>query len=152
MIPSCRRTRERQRERERDGGFERTLALFSESSLPLSLLLSAFSTTKPPSTHQALELASVVVDGLKARPLPANLRLEERVVDLMGQGQGRLAEQDESQDGRGREEEEGVATRTAASVAPTPEYRRSLVCPNPEETNSAVVVTFQVCGLARRLV
>eukprot|EP00752_Nemacystus_decipiens_P002074 g1985.t1 len=92
---------------------------------------------------EALQLASVVVDGLKARPLHRNLHLEERVVNL--RGQDHLAGHEDTWDGRGTEEEKGTVGGPAASAALAPEYRRSLACPNPEETNSAVMVTFQVC-------
>ncbi len=89
------------------------------------------------------------MDGLKARPLPPNLRLEERVVDLSG-GRGYRARREGQGVGRVKEEEQkGAAGATAAAaaaavVALTPEYRRSVACPNEEETNSAAMVTFQV--------
>ncbi len=88
------------------------------------------------------------MDGIKARPLPPNLLLEERVFDLSA-GLGRLAEPEIVQGGGQEEgeedEEDGTAGAAAApTVALAPEYRRSWACPNPEEPNSAAMVTFQV--------
>jgi len=86
-----------------------------------------------------------VVDGLKARPLPANLRPEARVVDLSPRW---AAARDDGVDEAGAAEGgEGAASGRRAGTATAllgPEYRRSLTCPNPEETNSAVEITFQV--------
>ncbi|CBJ49276.1 conserved unknown protein [Ectocarpus siliculosus] len=98
---------------------------------------------------EALGLASVVIDGLKTRPLPPNLWPEDRVVDLSLRGGGGneagttaldlSSTSDKGATGAGEEGESG-SERVLG-----PEYRRSLACPNPEETNSAVELTFQVC-------
>lgn len=87
-----------------------------------------------------------MVDGLKARPLPPNLRPEARVVDLSNRGSAaREVGVDGAGDGEGGEAAAagGAGAGTAATLL-GPEYRRSLKCPNPEETNSAVEITFQV--------
>ncbi|CAN0315847.1 unnamed protein product, partial [Hapterophycus canaliculatus] len=81
---------------------------------------------------------------------------ETRVVDLSFRGGGGGGGGDEGQgDGSSlyntREqygsdgEEDAPADGGAGGSLLGPEYRRSLTCPNPEETNSAVEVTFQVC-------
>eukprot|EP00903_Cladosiphon_okamuranus_P017869 g16444.t1 len=100
--------------------------------------------------EEALELASVVVDGLKARPLPSNRFPEARVVDLSVRAAAGGAGQSNGNSLANSEEAWGspqVATATVAggtdgsiggSVALNPEYRRSLACPNPKETTSAV--------------
>lgn len=99
---------------------------------------------------KASELASVVVDGLKARPLPANRFPEARVVDLSLRTVAAAGEAGGAHDGNssvaGREEAEGAPQvgGVDGNGVLGPEYRRSLTCPNPEETNSAVEVTFQV--------
>lgn len=108
---------------------------------------------------KALELASVVLDGIQARPLPPDRFPEARVVDLSfraNAGEGGQSDGNSLASSKGEE----VGARTIATTAAGgggvdgrvggngtlgPEYRRSLRCPNPEETNSAVAVTFQVC-------
>lgn len=89
----------------------------------------------------------MVVDGLKARSLPSNRFPEARVVDLSLRAAAGSEGAEEAQQiiatptGGGGGTEGGVD----GSGALGPEYRRALTCPNPEETNSAVEVTFQVC-------
>eukprot|EP00752_Nemacystus_decipiens_P012492 g11064.t1 len=87
--------------------------------------------------EEALELASVVLDGLQARPLPRNRFPEARVVDLSDH----TAAGEVQQSNGSREKAEGLVGNGALG----PEYRRLLRCPNPKETNSAVEITFQVC-------
>lgn len=92
-----------------------------------------------------MELADVVVNGLSSRPLPSHLWPENRVVDLslkQSDGFGQPCAAELSRLGEGAAES---GERSQGEYL-TPEYRKSLVCPNPEEANSAVEVSFQVCA------
>lgn len=72
------------------------------------------------------------------------------MVDLSFRGSGEddgsslydTREQYSSSDSDGEQGGDGDAGAAVSLLGP--EYRRSLTCPNPEETNSAVEVTFQV--------
>ena len=96
---------------------------------------------------QALELASIVEKGLSFRPLPDYLWMQPRVVDLSVRRYS---------DGCLTAVDDGEATIAAAPALPGddgaegeekvlgPEHRLLLTCPNPDESNSAVEVSFQV--------
>lgn len=91
-----------------------------------------------------------MVKGIAARPLPLKLWPSNRVVDLSASHRHRNNDADAPAAISG----EPISTETTVAAASAageensetlgPEYRWSLTCPNPEETNSAVEVTFQV--------
>ena len=88
----------------------------------------------------------MVVDGLNARPLPPNRFPEARVVDLSLRAPAGSEEAEGAQQvATATRDGGGAGDGAGESEAVGPEYRRALKCPNLEETNSAVEVTFQVC-------
>lgn len=104
-----------------------------------------------------------MVDGLAARPLPPHLWPVSRVVDLSFRQSGAndhgdpssataaacdnasaAASDDSSPCGTAVQSSEGGAEGGHQQHGLGPEYRKLLSCPNLEETNSAVEVTYQV--------
>ena len=121
---------------------------------PTSTSNTAIAPLQTDTIQQALELADVVVSGLAARPLPPYLRPECRVVDLSARrsihcGQSCVVQRSGLRGG----DEAGGKMNIEISEREQylgPEYRRSLRCPNLEETNSAIEVSFQVCCVCVR--
>lgn len=94
----------------------------------------------------------MIVDGLAFAPLPKSLAPCPRVVDLRGPGEvGRPAPAGtrplapSARSASDAREDPGLGgSESCEPSALYPEYRMSITCPNPEETNSAVLVSFQV--------
>lgn len=128
------------------------MEIFSLQTFFLRLCSSFFLIYKI-NTQQALELASVVMDGLSPRPLPLYLWPEERVVDLSPRRDDDSGDGNDDGIGAGPAKasttdkgnfSEAISGGASPVSSLGPEYRRLLTCPNPEETNSAVEVSFQV--------
>lgn len=119
---------------------------------------------------QAKDLASAIVEGLAFCPLPKSLFPQDRAVDLRAfasrgcknlgitsRGKGRTLQHDvaeppelhgntdgASEEQRGQRNSGQVQCEGVSHLALYPEYRRSFSCPNPEETNAAAYLSFQV--------